>query len=223
MSSPYAWIRSTRPTRTLAWPLTLLATSVLLLFAACPALTAQARTSLVVAQEVPVVELDPLAGYINAPSPYEVGLVLFDNLVAFDEQLHVVPSLATGWSVSADGRTWTFHLRKGVKFHDGTEFDAQAVKFNLERYMDPQLNPLNRPLWDPLQAVDVVDRYTVRIVTKFPFPTLLNTLAHGSASMVSPAAVKRYGKEFERHPVGTGPFKLARFDPGSTVVVGALR
>ena len=187
--------------------------------ASAPALAASRSETLVYAHEVPIVELDPLAGYVNAPSPYEAGMLIYDNLVTFDENLQIVPALATSWSISPDGRTWTFRLRRDVRFHDGTPFDAEAVKFNLERSMDPTQNPLNRPLWDPIQSVRVVDRYTVAITTQRPFATLLNTLAHGSAGMVSPAAARQYGKDLERRPVGSGPFKVASFEPGVKLVL----
>lgn len=192
--------------------------AVLTLVLMAPAMQAAAQ-ELVVVHEVPIVELDPLAGYINAPSPYEAGLLLYNFLVRFDSNLNIVPDLATEWSVSEDGRTWTFRLREGVVFHDGTPFNAHAVKFNLERSMDREKNPLNRPLWDPLASVEVVDEYTVRVTTHNPFPTLLNTLAHGSAGIVSPAAVERYGAAFETNPVGTGPYKLESFRPGAEVVL----
>lgn len=180
---------------------------------------AAAGNELVVAHEVPIVELDPLAGYINAPSPYAAGLLIYNFLVRFDEELNIVPDLATGWTVSDDGLTWTFHLRQDVTFHDGTPFNAEAVKFNLERSMDPEKNPLNRPLWDPLESVHVVDTYTVEVTTSYPFPTLLNALAHGSAGMASPAGVQQWGAEFETHPIGSGPYALESFRPGSELVL----
>lgn len=198
-----------------SWSIAVFLTAVVFLSASGTA----AADQLVYAQEVPVVELDPLAGYVNSPSPYEVGLVLYEGLVRFDEELRFEPALATDWRVSDDGLTWTFHLREGVRFHDGTTFNAEAVKFNLERSIDPEQNPLNRPLWDPLTSVRVVDEYTVQITTNMPFATLLNTLAHGSAAMVSPAAVAQYGDSFDRNPVGTGPFKIKSFRPGYEVVV----
>ncbi|BAS28071.1 ABC transporter substrate-binding protein [Limnochorda pilosa] len=198
-----------------SWAIAVLAAAAIFLAGAGAAQAA----GLVYAQEVPVVELDPLAGYVNAPSPYEVGLVLYEGLVRFDADLRFEPALATEWSVSDGGLTWTFRLRRGVRFHDGTAFDAEAVRFNLERSMDPKQNPLNRPLWDPLESVRVIDPHTVSITTKKPFPTLLNTLAHGSAAIVSPSAVARYGKAYDQHPVGTGPFQLRSFHPGSEVTV----
>ena len=198
----------------------LLAAVLVLGGATASAVTAgAARDALVYTHEVPIVELDPLAGYVNAPSPYEAGLLLYDNLVRFDESLNIIPALATSWRVSGDGRTWTFNLRQGVQFHDGTPFNAEAVQFNIRRSMDPVQNPLNRPLWDPIESVDVVDPYTVTITTRQPFPTLLNTLAHGSAGIVSPTAARRLGKELERQPVGSGPFKLKSFEPGIRLVL----
>lgn len=194
--------------------------AVLLALGAVAPYAAFAQTNeLVVVHEVPIVELDPLEGYIGAPSPYDAGLLLYNFLVRFDDELQFVPDLATDWTVSEDGLTWTFQLRQDVVFHDGTPFDAHAVKFNLERSMDPEQNALNRPLWDPLLAVEVVDEYTVAVVTDGPFPTLLNTLAHGSAAMAGPEAARRLGKELETNPVGTGPYELESFQPGSRLVL----
>lgn len=173
------------------------------------------------AQSVAVTDLGPAYGaFLNYPAGYEVGYVIYDRLVTFNADLKIVPQLATSWETSSDGLTWTFHLRHGVKFQDGTPFDAQAVKFNIERMMDPKRNTTNRPLWDPIAGAKVVDPYTVQIITKKPYAMLLNTLAHGSGAIVSPTAIEKNGdKSMTTKPVGTGPYMLDSFTPGQEVVL----
>lgn len=123
------------------------------------------------------------------------------------------PFLATGWQVSSDGSTWTFHLRQGVQFQDGTPFNAEAVKFNLDRIMNPA-NGSAQAASDlgPLESTDVTGPYTVVLHYKHPWNSLLNALAH--IPMWSPTALKKYPKgEFDQHLVGTGPFKLEQWIP----------
>ena len=183
----------------------------------------RADGTIVYAQSVPVTTLDPARGaFLAYPAGYEVAYVLYDRLVTFDASLDIVPQLATSWETSDDGLTWTFELRPGVTFHDGTAFDADAVVFNIERMMDTDRNPTNRPLWNPVSGVEATGPLTVSISTAEPFSALLNTLAHGSGSMVSPAASERYGDDnIATNPVGTGPFRLAEFEPGQLVVLEA--
>jgi ABC-type transport system substrate-binding protein len=117
----------------------------------------------------------------------------------------------------------TIKLRAGVKFHDGTAVDAAAVKANLERLMDKERNPTNRPLWDPLASVEASDAQTVVIKLKSPFSQLPNSLAHGSGAIVSPAAIQKYGEDkIATNPVGAGPYKLASFSPGQELVLEAF-
>jgi ABC-type transport system substrate-binding protein len=179
---------------------------------------------LVYGQSVPVTDLGPAYGaFLNYPAGYEVAFVLYDRLVTFDEELNIEPQLATSWETSDDGRTWTFKLRDGVKFHDGTDFNAEAVKFNVERMMDSERNTTNRPLWNPISGASVIDDYTVQITTAEPYSMLLNTLAHGSGAVVSPTAVEMYGDEgITTNPVGTGPYQLNSFNPGQEVVLSAF-
>ncbi|MBO8127368.1 MAG: ABC transporter substrate-binding protein [Firmicutes bacterium] len=151
---------------------------------------------------------------------------MFNSLVEFAQgSTDLVPGLATSWEVSDDGLTYTFHLRKGVKFHDGTPFNAEAVKFSIERQIDP-----NHPYHDTgefayadftfgmVKEVNVIDDYTVEIVLKEPFAPFLANMAMHSASIVSPTAVKKYGADFSKHPVGTGPFKFVKWTPGVEVI-----
>lgn len=148
-----------------------------------------------------------------------IGRMMNNFLVRFDAKLNLVPDLATKWSQSTDGLTWTFTLRKGVKFHDGTPFNAEAVKYNFERFLGPE-KPLKSSLHIPIiKSVEVVDEYTVRFHLKVPFAFFLNNLAHSATAMVSPAAHKKWGKDLTLHPVGTGPFKFVEWVRGDRVVL----
>jgi ABC-type transport system substrate-binding protein len=175
-------------------------------------------------QSTRVTALDPAQGaFATYPGGYEVGYCMFDRLVDFDADLRIVPGLATRWEVAADVTSVRFTLRKGVVFHDGTPFDAAAVKFNVERMMDRERTPTNRPLWDVVAGADIVDAETVIVRTKGPFSQILNSFAHGSGSMVSPASVAKHGeKGVAQNPVGAGPFMLESFVPGQEVVLKAF-
>ncbi len=181
------------------------------------AVGAQAPSTLTVAQSVAVTALDPAGPSIFPASPAgdAAAFLVYDGLVRFTQEMRIVPCLAESWNVASDGRTWTFKIRRGVPFQDGTPLTAQAVVEDLQREIDPRTNPGNRPLWDPIGSVAALDPVTVRIVTKEPYGALLNTLAHGSALIASPQAVARSGPEYKWHPVGTGPYEVERWDVGT--------
>lgn len=208
--------------RSILRTLTLLALSVVALAIGATALAQGGR--IVYAQSVPVTALDPAHGaFLAYPGGYEVSFAIYDRLATFDESFTIVPQLATGWTASDDGLTWTFTLRDGVTFHDGTKFDAAAVVWNVERMIDADRNPTNRPLWNPIAGAVAVDDMTVAVTTHQPYSALLNTFAHGSGAMVSPAAAERYGDDqIATNPVGTGPFMLESFTPGQEVVLKAF-
>ncbi len=148
-----------------------------------------------------------------------VGHMLYNYLVKFDPQMHIVPDLATQWRQSADGLTWTFTLRKGVTFHDGTPLDAEAVKYTFDRFLGPD-RPLKSGLHAPIiKSVEVVGEYTVRFHLKVPFAFFLNNLAHSASGIVSPTAHKKWGKDLTLHPVGTGPFKFVEWVRGDHVTL----
>ncbi|MCL4459045.1 MAG: ABC transporter substrate-binding protein [Chloroflexi bacterium] len=139
---------------------------------------------------------------------------IYDGLVDWDTKMQVIPGLAESWKLSADGTTYTFHLRRGVKFQDGTPFNAAAVEFSLNRVIKGEgVFPAKIAL-SFLSGVKVIDDYTVEVASAGPYAPMLPMLASGPASIVSPEAVKKEGKDFGLRPVGTGPFKFVEWMRG---------
>src|SRR5437879_3075802 len=140
-----------------------------------------------------------------------VGRIVFaalcDKLFDIDEKLDIVPQLATGYEWSADRKTLTIKLRKGVTFHDGEKLDAAAVKFNIERHKT-MAGSNRRGELAPVTGVDVVDDSTVRLNLSAPFAPLLAQLADRAGMMVSPKAAQAEGDKFGSRPVCSGPFRL---------------
>src|SRR5450432_4289470 len=140
-----------------------------------------------------------------------VGRIIFaglcDKLFDLDENLKIVPQLATGYEWSSDYKTLTLKIRPGVTFHDGEKFDAAAVKFNIERHKTmPGSN--RRGELAPVDTVTVIDPLTVRFNLSAPFSPLLAQLADRAGMMVSPQAAQAEGDKFGAHPVCSGPFKF---------------
>ena len=164
------------------------------------------------------VSLDP-ANQTDNPSEIVVRHI-HDNLVEFTEKGDIVPQLAASWETSADGLTWTFKLRQGVRFHDGTPFNAQAVVFNIKRNTDPAKRTLRTSLYEPFIAdARALDDYTLEIKMKKPFGALLAHFAHGAGGMISPAALQKHGDKYGLNPVGTGPYVFVEWKAGDRVVV----
>jgi peptide/nickel transport system substrate-binding protein len=160
-------------------------------------------------------KLDP--AYSSALVDRMVFQSIFDKLVDLDKNGNIVPMLAEKWEISDDKKTYTFKLRQGVKFHDGTDFNAEAVKFNFERNMAK--DSLRRNELNAVEKVTVVDPYTVKVELKYPFAPFLTVLADRAGMMVSPDAAKKAGKDFMNKPVGTGPFILKQRVKGSTITL----
>ncbi|TMI78440.1 MAG: peptide ABC transporter substrate-binding protein, partial [Bacillati bacterium ANGP1] len=121
---------------------------------------------------------------------------LFDKLVDVDDSLAIVPMLATSWAISADGRTVTLRLRQGVTFHDGTPFNAEAVKANFDRMQDPHFPSARRSEIRPVEKVVAADPSTVQLVLERPYSPLLYVLTDRAGMMVSPAAAQKEGLDF---------------------------
>lgn len=188
------------------------------------ALAQAKKDTLTFGQSTAVLTLDPAQGaFTGYPAGYEAGLCIYDRLLDFDANMKIVPQLAESFSLAPDLMSATLKLRANVKFHDGTAVDAAAVKLNLERLIDKARNPTNRPLWDPLASVDTPDDRTVIVKLKAPFSQLPNSLAHGSGSIVSPAALQKSGETgIAKNPVGAGPYKVVSFSPGQELVLEAF-
>lgn len=175
-------------------------------------------------QSTAVLTLDPAHGaFTGYPGGYEAALLIFDRLLDFDADMKIVPQLAEAYTMSDDLQSCEIKLRSGVTFHDGTPCDAAAIKFNIERMMNKEINTTNRPLWNPISGADVVDATTVVIRASAPFAQLPNTLAHGSGAIVSPAAIEKFGEDgFAQNPVGAGPFMVEAFNPGQELTLKAF-
>jgi peptide/nickel transport system substrate-binding protein len=139
---------------------------------------------------------------------------MFETLVAYGEKLEFVPMLAERWEVSPDYRTYTFYLRKGKLFHNGREMMADDVKYSIQRIMEPKTGNPVRALFNNVEQIEVVDKYTVRFRMKKTDATLLSTLAYIPAVMaiVPREEVEKQGGVM-KNPVGTGPFKFAEWKP----------
>ena len=175
-------------------------------------------------QSTAVLTLDPAHGaFTGYPGGYEAALLIFDRLLDFDADMTIVPQLAEAFTMSDDLQSCEIKLRSGVTFHDGTPCDAAAIKFNIERMMNKEINTTNRPLWNPISGAEVVDDTTVVIRTSAPFAQLPNTLAHGSGAIVSPAAIEKFGEDgFAQNPVGAGPYMVEAFNAGQELTLKAF-
>ena len=161
--------------------------------------------------------LDPAVGRSGGDIYYVRAM--FDALVDADQAGSPSPatSLATGWTIADDPPSITFALRQGVKFHDGTPFDAEAVKFNMDRMMDPATKATPRSSLAPIASVEAVDAHTVRFNLKQPWGPALGTLSDRAGLMSSPTAIRKLGLDYGWNPSGTGPFKLKDVVSGSYV------
>ena len=161
--------------------------------------------TLTVALDSDVIGIDPHGA--SAGVDRSVYTSIFNTLVTVDEGLNIVPELAESWE-TPDDTTYIFNLREGVKFHDGTDFNAEAVKKNFDWILDPENASPRRPELSAIEEVTVLDDYTVEVKLKHPFTPFLSIITDRAGYVVSPTARETYGKDFTRNPVGTGPFKF---------------
>lgn len=144
---------------------------------------------------------------------------MYEGLVYLDENNEIKPCLAEKWEVAEDGKSYIFHLKKGVKFHDGTDFNARAVKRTFDRLLNQEYGSNRKTDYLYIEEVEVIDDYTVRFVLSEPRGNILNLLAYGGGFIISPAAIEKYKENLGTHAVGTGPYKLKEMVTGEYVKV----
>ncbi|WP_077562444.1 ABC transporter substrate-binding protein [Polaromonas sp. C04] len=139
-----------------------------------------------------------------------------EPLVRLEPDGSLSPALAESWETSEDGLQVTFHLRKNVKFQDGSPFNAEAVKFNFDRVLDKKIRVPLRGYFETVDKVKALDDHTVRITLTAPTPAFVGSLVTGPAAMMSPASINKHGNSYEKivYPVGTGPFKFREYVGG---------
>jgi oligopeptide transport system substrate-binding protein len=164
-----------------------------------------------------------------------VAQQMFDGLVQFDQTLAITPALAQFWKASRDGLTWTFTLRQGVKFHHGRDVTAEDVVYSFTRILDPKMKSGAADLFIGIKGarefrdgkarevsgLTAPDRHTVQVVLEEAQAPFVSVLAVGHAKIVPKDLAEHHGEAFGTHPVGTGPFKLVRWDRGKEIVLTA--
>lgn len=211
--------------------LVMLMTSVALLLAGCGGGGEKAKEeggaakdmTLVYAQGSDPRGLDP--AFVDDGESAKIICNIYEGLVKYKaDSTEIEPCLATEWSSSEGGKEWTFKLRQGVKFQDGTDFNAEAVKFSVDRQLPPKRTddmPYASFTFGPVQKVEVVDSHTVKFILDQPYAPFLANLAMAMAApIVSPAAVQKAGGgNINETPVGTGPFKFVKWEKGQQVAL----
>jgi peptide/nickel transport system substrate-binding protein len=189
-----------------------------------------------------LVVLGALAGPASAQGPFRVAVgvdpdtldpvqmttttvanmvdYVVETLTFIDQDGKIRPMLAESWAVSPDGREYTLKLRRGVTFHDGTSFNAQAVKWNLDRLKDPAVRvPIRAPY--PIDKVEAVDASTLKVTLTRPSAPFVSALSWTTAGIVSPASADKHGNEYKNivHPTGTGPYVFKERKKGESLTV----
>ena len=196
--------------RAFAWPLLLGA-----VVCATALSRVQAKDSLIVGMQLEPPVLDPTVNPAAAISEALYGN-LFEGLVQFARDGSVLPCLAESWEISSDGLSYVFHLRGGVRFHNGTEFDAGTAKYSLERALAPESANPQRSRIAAVRAVEALDARTLRLGLSRRSGGLLQSLAWGAFVMVEPHSAPTNSAQ----PVGTGPFRFLAWSRGDSLTLG---
>lgn len=188
---------------------------------------APAKDTLVYGRGGDSVSLDPIT--TTEGETFKVTINIFETLLNYGEQDTTIhPGLAEKWEVSDDGLTYTFNLRQGVKFHDGTDFNADAVIYNFDRWMngDAEKFPyytmfggFKADEGHVIKEIKALDEHTVQFILKRPQAPFLKNLAMSMFGIASPTALEKFGDDFRSNPVGTGPFKFVEWKPNDRIVI----
>lgn len=174
------------------------------------------RDTLVIGNGADAKSLDPHASNDNPSS--NVRVQIFDTLMDLDDDGIPQPMLAESWE-RPDDKTIIFHLRKGVKFHNGDEMKASDVKFSLERALK---SPEVSHILAGINGVEVLDDYTVKVTTEKPMAAILNNLSHTTIAILSEKATTEAGDKFGQNPIGTGPYKFVSWQSGDRITLEAF-
>lgn len=179
---------------------------------------------LIIAEHSDAVSLDP-HGSNDTPSS-NVAFNIYEALVTQNQDMELEPGLAYDWEM-IDDLTWEFKLEEGVKFHDGSDFNAEVVKANLDRILDDAIASPRAFLYDMISEINVVDDYTIQFVTEYSFAPLPAHLAHNGGGMISGELIEKDyaamedgeepGSVINAEPVGTGPFVFDSWTPGEEI------
>ncbi|WP_409309873.1 glutathione ABC transporter substrate-binding protein [Pectobacterium sp. B1J-3] len=182
----------------------------------CLSVAAQAQ-DLRISTSADITGLDPHDTTDN--TSYSIQSGIFERLFQFDNEMKLISWLATDYVGNDNATEFTLTLREGVTFQDGTPFDAEAVKANLGRLADPSKGLKRNSLFKMIKSITALSPTQVKIELNQPFGAFINTLAHPSAVMHSPAALAQYPEEAQlrQHPVGTGPFKFVEWQLGKSI------
>ncbi len=183
--------------------------------AAVPA--AHAAKDVVIGLDANIIGLDPAD--LNDNLSMTATRTMLQGLYGFDKDMKMIPVLAEGYTANDAATEFTIRLRKGIAFHDGAPFNAEAVKISFDRARNPENRLKRASLYSPIDHIDVVDEHTVRIVLKAPFGAFINNLAHAAFAISSPKAIATWGKDLARHPTGTGPYKFVSWQTDTFKVV----
>ena len=175
------------------------------------------RQKLIIAQETDALTMD--AHYVMDSPTASIMEHMVESLLEFTPKGEIVPKLVERWEVSPDATEFTLKLKKGIKFHDGQPFNAEAVKVNFDRRLDPKAATKLYFLLAQVASVTVIDEHTVKIKTKVPFAPLLSNLTHPTNGIQSPVALKRSWNKPLIMPIGTGPFIFKEWVPGNRFVM----
>lgn len=207
--------------------------AAMLLLSACgkPAEAPAADTQEAAPAEVaaPAVSNDFVFAVGTEPTTFDVHFITDVNTARANVQIYetlvrnvgtsIVPWLAESWTTSEDELTWTFKLQEGVTFHDGTPFNAEAVKYNIERLRNPEVGAPRASTVDMFTDVEVISEYEIAISTAEPYGPMLGQISNYNLSMMSPTALETYGTDISLHPCGTGALMIKEWVPGSALVM----
>lgn len=204
-----------------AWAIRLAGALVALGLLASPVRAAQAGGTLSVGLEVDIPGFDPLKVGVFDTAAMTAAALIFDTLTTRDETGAPQPRLAQSWAASSDFKTWTFKLRPGVRFQDGSPFNAEAVAWNYARQQDPANHCRCAFYIEGIAKVEAADDLTLVFHLRQPaadFPSLL-ALPSSNSVIQSPTAIEKRGEDYNRNPVGTGPFVVKSWTAGDRMVL----